>query len=298
MDKIKLIVDTDPAIGIFGRDVDDGLALLFLLASKNISIEGITINFGNTSVKNGYKVAKKILKLTKREDIPILKGATSKKELGKSTEASSFIIKKITENPEQITILALAPLTNLATSAMLEKNILNNAKEIVIMGGFIKHKAPLFFEFNFCSDYNSANFVLSSPVKKTVITTNLCSKTIFSMNHYKSIKCNNKKLTRFLKRSIFSWLFLNFPLTKTLGFYPWDVVASAYVSNKSLFDNRYVSFISLSEKGKIKVKNTSGSHFNFHKNDKLKRLDMPLNVPLVINKSKFEKLFISRINSL
>ncbi len=47
MDEKRLLIDADPATGVKFRDVDDGLAILFLLSFPQIHIEGITVNFGN-----------------------------------------------------------------------------------------------------------------------------------------------------------------------------------------------------------------------------------------------------------
>ena len=47
--KTRILVDTDPNMWVPRRDVDDALALLFLLASPEVEIEGITVNFGNVS---------------------------------------------------------------------------------------------------------------------------------------------------------------------------------------------------------------------------------------------------------
>ena len=43
----KVIIDSDPAIGVPYRDVDNGLAFLVLLAAGNIEVQGITITHGN-----------------------------------------------------------------------------------------------------------------------------------------------------------------------------------------------------------------------------------------------------------
>jgi len=81
MIKKRIIVNSDPAIGVRFRDIDDRLAILFLLASPEIKLEGITINFGNVGAQKGTKVAHDQFNLC-RSDVPGYTGAASKKQLG------------------------------------------------------------------------------------------------------------------------------------------------------------------------------------------------------------------------
>ena len=63
MSKKRVLIDSDPATVERNRDVDDGLAILLLLASPDIHVEGITINFGNVGADTGFTVAKNLLTL-------------------------------------------------------------------------------------------------------------------------------------------------------------------------------------------------------------------------------------------
>lgn len=65
----KVLVDRDPPTAVRNRDVDDGLALLVLLAKADIDPLGITVNSGNVPAKAGFAVAKKILGLLR--DSPV-----------------------------------------------------------------------------------------------------------------------------------------------------------------------------------------------------------------------------------
>lgn len=59
--KQKVIIDTDPAIGLPLKDVDDALAILLMLSSRDVDVLGLTINFGNTSLENAYEKAGEVL---------------------------------------------------------------------------------------------------------------------------------------------------------------------------------------------------------------------------------------------
>ncbi len=48
MPPIPLFVDADPSLATLGLDVDDDLALLFLLCSPEVELLGVTTVFGNS----------------------------------------------------------------------------------------------------------------------------------------------------------------------------------------------------------------------------------------------------------
>ena len=112
---MKVLIDTDPGLGKKFADVDDGLALFFMLKNPEFfEIEGITTVFGNTQVKQGYKLLKNYLNLVRKENIPHFLGASSKDDFRYINEASKFLIQKVKENPKELTLLTLGPLTNIA----------------------------------------------------------------------------------------------------------------------------------------------------------------------------------------
>src|SRR5688500_7604121 len=90
---LPIIIDTDPGIGYFGRDVDDGLAIIALLQDPSVNVLGLTITFGNVSLAKGLRAAKELTRRAGRPDLPILAGASSRHELDRPTEASAFLLE-------------------------------------------------------------------------------------------------------------------------------------------------------------------------------------------------------------
>ncbi len=76
----RVILDTDPAIGQSFRDLDDGLAILLLLASNEVQLEGLSITFGNTKAPRAFAYAKEVLSVAK-SDLPVYLGAHSREDL-------------------------------------------------------------------------------------------------------------------------------------------------------------------------------------------------------------------------
>ena len=64
----RVIVDTDPAIGAGFRDIDDALAIMYLLASPDeIDVLGITTVHGNASLTTTARTARVVLRAAGRE---------------------------------------------------------------------------------------------------------------------------------------------------------------------------------------------------------------------------------------
>jgi inosine-uridine nucleoside N-ribohydrolase len=179
----KWIIDTDPGC-------DDMVCLLYLLARKNIDILMISLCEGNTTLENVVLNMRKIIKISGRKDIdiyagsgPILKGCPIAKlihmvdGLGdideiininvddyniKSENSSLKMIEYINKYPNEVNILMIGPLTNLAVAYLIEPEIGGLIKSIYIMGGSIHSSGNLLpcSEFNFSYDYIAPKIVL------------------------------------------------------------------------------------------------------------------------------------------
>lgn len=290
--KKRIIVDTDPNMWVPRRDIDDALALLFLLASPEVQIEGITVNFGNVSAPVGYAAAEELLKRI-GASIPVYKGAGSRRDLGKRNDAVEFLLHAAREAPGEVTLLALAPLTNVASAILLEETFDQNLGGLIVMGGALRFPFFSFFgEFNFHCDGTAAAAVLSAPVAKTMITMDLCSQAVFTERHLDTLKKRDHEMARYMVRFIEPWLAFNKRIFfRKRGFFPWDVVAAAYLIDASLFDTNHCTFF-IRERGPRR-----GS---------LTRISPPpggsttedacnANVPGSLHADKFMDLFLSRL---
>lgn len=197
--KLKLIIDTDPGH-------DDAMAILMLLPSEKIDILAITTVAGNSSVKNTTRNACYILNLVKRNNIPVysgaakplvrdliqadvhgasgLDGSTSQmtKKLELTNDAPKQLVRLIKQNPGAVTILALGPLTNIATALELDPSIIKKIKNLVIMGGAINvpgNKSRV-AEFNFFVDPEAAKIVLNSNLKIILVPLDACNEILMT----------------------------------------------------------------------------------------------------------------------
>jgi purine nucleosidase len=242
--KTRILVDTDPNMWVPRRDIDDALALLFLVASPEVEIEGITVNFGNVSAPVGHAAAQELLDRVGLS-APLFKGAASKQDLGKKNEAVEFLIQTVKDAPGEITLLALAPLTNVAGAMLLDDRFAQNLGGLIVMGGAFRFPFFSFFgEFNFHCDGRAAATVLSAPVPKTMITMDLCSQAVFSERHLAMLRTREGEMAQYIIRFVEPWLALNRRIFfRKKGFFPWDVVAAAYLIDESLFDTDQCTFL-------------------------------------------------------
>ncbi|MBK5093517.1 MAG: nucleoside hydrolase, partial [Actinobacteria bacterium] len=239
----KVIVDTDPATGYPLADVDDGLALLYLLAyPKEFNLLGITTVYGNASLPKTTSKAEEILRVARRTEIPVLPGAASSKQLGADTRASGFLRESVASQPGKVTILALGPLTNVAAAGFADPDFYSNVKRIVIMGGALEegYGLPLIppLEFNFFKDPIAADSVLGAKCEKVVISADLCRQAVFTRRELTSLWRMGNPVATYLAYRIRPWLRLNqiMPFVPWRGgFVPWDVVAAVYLRRQDLF---------------------------------------------------------------
>ena len=183
---VKIIIDTD-----IGTNPDDVIAIALAAKSPEIDIEGITIVYGD--LKTRAKIANEVVSLANINSkiyIGVEKPLLRKRDIfwlgieGKEIDLSKeykyekthgvdFIIKTIMENPGQITLVTIGPLTNIAAAIILEPKIIKNVKEIIMMAGVFQigvNKSTLEkVEHNISSDPEAASIVFESGIKITVV---------------------------------------------------------------------------------------------------------------------------------
>ena len=97
-------------------------------------------------------------------------------------------------------IIATGPLTDLARAFKKRPAILENLKEVVIMGGavFVKGNVTPYAEFNFHCDPEADKIVLDSGVRKKLISLDVTQKTLLKPAHLKRIKNIKGPIARFI----------------------------------------------------------------------------------------------------
>ena len=235
--KRRIIIDTDLSLGELAKDVDDGLALIMALNSPRLDILAVSGVYGNTSltkvIQNLHTL--KQLYLPFRPFPEILTGASSKKDFTNNPKIPGIaqMADIIATDSQQITLVAIGPLTNIALLFQRYPEIIRQIDELVIMGGKING-----WEFNFANDPAATDFVLQTPIKKIICGLEVCTAQKFTSTHYNRLRCGKYPLQNYLLHGIRNWLALNrcatVPLSKG-GFFPFDPTAIAYILEPTLF---------------------------------------------------------------
>ena len=72
---MRLIIDTDLAMGTVGSDPEDGMAILYALNVPGVQVDGLTLVHGNVPLSQSWPNAHHLLTLVGHPDLPVHAGA-------------------------------------------------------------------------------------------------------------------------------------------------------------------------------------------------------------------------------
>lgn len=160
-----VLFDTD-----IGNDIDDAVALAYLLRQPQCELLGITTVTGDTGKRAA--LAEVICRAAGREEVPIHAGLTGPLLFGRGQaevpqyaaiqsqphrkdypngsggEAVAFLRETIRARPGEITLLAVGPMTNLAALFASDPELPSLLKRIVLMCGVFTRLGPGAREWN------------------------------------------------------------------------------------------------------------------------------------------------------
>ncbi len=255
--KRKILIDTDPGI-------DDTMALLFAFHSPELEVIGLTTIFGNTEVHITAQNALRLVELEGNQHIPVAQGAARPlirplshkgKEVhgedgmgntnppppkGKLSDltAAEFIVRCVTEQPGEITLVPVGPLTNIALALLLEPRLPQLVKEVVIMGGaaFVPGNASPVGEANIFNDPHAAAIVFNAGWPLTMLGLDVTMKTIMTPAYLKSIFNTGKPATNLIKRILPCYQAFHDKIYNMKGaIHTHDPSAVAYLINPDLY---------------------------------------------------------------
>lgn len=175
----KVLLDVDPGC-------DDAVALGLALASDELDVVGVTTVAGNTTVENATRNALSVLTLFDRTDVPVAAGCgrplaheleTAEDIHGEggisgdlpepetdpvTADAPAFIREQAAHHGDDLTLVGLGPLTNVAVALMADPGLGDRVDEVAVMGGTVRatgNRTPM-AEANFYSDPVAARRVI------------------------------------------------------------------------------------------------------------------------------------------
>jgi purine nucleosidase len=254
--KQRLWIDTDAACGAGDRvDVDDCFALLLLLRSPQVSIAGISTVFGNAPVDVTDRTAHELLVLlgSPTPASIVYRGATapiSDSVRTAAAPAQTALREALKKGP--LTIVALGPLTNIALSLQGHPEVQGNVAAIVaVMGhrkGHLFHPAegkgktwflfghgPVFTDFNFAQDRAAARSLVAMHLPLFLVPYDAAREVVLNAADLDRMT-GAGGASRWVAERSREWLRYWNDEIGLMGFYPFDLIAAAYVVQPGFFD--------------------------------------------------------------
>ncbi len=203
-------------------------------------------------------------------------------------DAIHFLIRKVHEFPNQVTIYEGGPMTNLALAISIDPEFPRLAQELVFMGGSISpHTDDAEFvsnprhEFNFWFDPEAAQIVLRAPWKKIVCTpVDISIKTRLTPAMIQKIDSSGTPLAHYIARYF---------RTGQGGEYMWDELAAAAWIDPSLItksESRYMG-VDLDRGAGY------GNTLTWTDKDKPKITGQQVEIQVDLDNQRFNQMFIS-----
>ena len=261
----KVIYDCDNTMGLDNRDIDDGLALVYLVENKNMELLGVCTTYANDSLEYVHKQTLELV-----EDLGInlkvYKGR-GKFEMNdytgfgykrfeddgnfESNEAAKFIVEMANKYPNEIDLLATGSMQNLYDAYMIDNEIGEKLSSVVLMGGIT---GDLYFgdkimkELNFSVCPKGAEVAIKKYKNVSILTGNRCMDVEFGTNELDKVKAlgNNIK-NEFIINKIEKWMREFKEKYNYDSIVLWDVIAAIYLMNPDMFRDDFMSVVSTEE---------------------------------------------------
>jgi purine nucleosidase len=197
-----------PVILDVDTGVDDALAIMLALRSPELQVAGILTVSGNVHVSRCTANTLIVLDLLDAPPIPVSAGAAAplarsgitaddvhgRDGLGgvagcfassrrtATADAVGFLLEAIGRRPEELTLIATAPLTNIALAIEKDIRIMRKLRALIVMGGAVRvpgNVGPV-SEFNFAADPEAAAIVLQAGLPLTLVPLDVTERVVLT----------------------------------------------------------------------------------------------------------------------
>ena len=305
----KVIIDCD--VG-----VDDALALILAFHSPELEVKAVTGVNGNVPLDQVFENIQKVLYLIHPQHKPLIAKGADRPLQGKTAYAHSvhgkdglggakidrkeeetgwqiyngladeLITKMAREYPNELTLIATGPLTNLALALQKDSEGMRKLKEVVIMGGAVRTKGNItpHAEFNIFVDPLAAKIVFDSDLPTSLVPLDVTHQVFLTSQMIEErLKPINNSFSRFVIEAIGYDLTAHRFLRGSELIYLHDPLAVGVVINPNLVRK---------EKLSLNVKIQEGEHYGH-----ISEIEEgpKVEVCLEVDAEKFLDLFVSRL---
>lgn len=307
----RILLDTDPGI-------DDALAILLALASPELSLEGLSVVHGNCSLEQAVRNGLSILELAGAGHVPLARGCelplVQPSLLAPETHGntglgyaklpepltqpigqhgSDFLIEKALANPGEITLVAVGPLTNVALAIRKEPKFTKSLKEIIIMGGAIRHEGnqTALAEFNTYVDPHAAHIVFHAGIPTTLVPLDVTYQCLLTAQDVERLMKIDSPIPRFIKDTTDFYMQYHDSYQGIKGCIINDPLALALTFAPELCDYEDLP-VDVDISGGVSMGKTFADFYNYQKKPANMR------VALGVRQRDFIELFLERMERL
>jgi len=307
----RILIDSDPGI-------DDSLAILLAIASPELSLEGLSIVHGNCSLEQAVKNGLSILELGNASNIPVAAGCelplVQASLLAPETHGntglgyaklpeprtrpivqhgSDFLIDKIMSNPGEFTLVAVGPLTNIALAIRKEPGLVKAIKEIIIMGGAIRHEGntTALAEFNTYVDPHAAHIVFHAGIPTTLVPLDVTYQCILMASDVERLLKIDSPIPQFIRETTNFYMEFHDNFQGIKGCVINDPLALALTFAPELCDYQELP-VDVDISGGVSTGKTFADFFNYDKKPANMR------VALGVRPRDFIEVFLERMEDL
>jgi inosine-uridine nucleoside N-ribohydrolase len=253
----KLIIDLDPGIG-------DAVAAVLAMLDPEIDLLALTATAGivpgKLATRNLYSIVAQIdppkwprigsasatanwHKRVGQSHLEAVNGSTGlgdleifAPDLHHRHESSKILIDTVRDNPHQVTLLTLGPLTNVAAACERAPDFLSLLGGLVCLGGTVSAGGDVTAaaETNMFLDPESARNVLGSREAKTLVPLDATNAVVITYENFNRISVGHSSSALFLKQLLPFYFRAHHQFLGMEGIWLREVVALAIVSRPGL----------------------------------------------------------------
>lgn len=307
----RILIDTDPGI-------DDSLAILLALASPELSLEGLSVVHGNCSLEQAVANGLSILELANASRVPLAKGcelplvqpsllapethgnsglgyANLPKPRSRPTvqHGSDLLIEKIMSNPGEFTLVAIGPLTNVALAIRKEPRMVDALKELIIMGGAIRHEGntTALAEFNTYVDPHAAHIVYHAGIPITLVPLDVTYQCVLMASDVERLLRIDSPISQFIRDATGFYMEYHDSYQGIKGCVINDPLALALTFASELCDYQELP-VDVDISGGVSTGKTFADFYNYDKKP------VNMKVALGVRPRDFIELFLERMEGL
>jgi pyrimidine-specific ribonucleoside hydrolase len=306
----EVIIDTDMAF-------DDWLGILYLLQRPDIKVLAITVvGTGEAHCAPGMRNALELIQLAGESGIPVACGRETPLEGGhefpiewrervddlagldlpassespQTRDAVELLTELISSSPENVTVLALGPLTNIAEALTASPALAGQIEVLYIMGGAVRAAGNVSFvvpenevaEWNFYADPLAAQMVFESGTPITLIPLDATNDVPMTAGFYALL--GSQRLNP-VAEFAYAAMEQHYAAIESGQYSFWDTLAAAILADESLADFEEMRLSVVAAEGP-----TSGQTV-------IDPDGAVINVATYANRAYFENFFLQMLNT-